>query len=1252
MGDSGVHTFIGVTFVTAGNQTITATDTTTSSITGTSGAIAVSAAAATHFTVSAPSTGTAGSSFSFIVTAADQFNNTVTGYGGTVHFTTTDGVHSLPVDSTLSSGSSTFNATLDTAGNQTITATDITTSSLTGTSNIITIGAAGVDHLRVSAPSTGTAGSAFSVTVTALDAFNNTATTYLGTVHFTKSDSGTGSAVPANYTFVAGDNGVHTFTGGVTFVTAGSQTVTATDTTTSSITGSATVRVSPAAATHFTLAASPTSTTAGGSVNVTVTAQDAFNNTATGYTGTVHFTSTDGQAGLPANSTLTSGTRIFSVPLRTAGPQTVTATDTVTSSITGTSNVVNVNATGLSRFLVSVPATATTGSAFSFTVTAVDPFFNLVNSYNGTVHFTSSDGAANLPVNTTLTNGTASPSITLNTSGSQTITATDVSNGSLNGTSSSIAVRGLTVSSFTATPTGFTVAFSKPFVNSSSNPINIYDAASASYGAADVTLVGSGSIGTIKGTLIINATNTGFTFVKTNVVPGGTTAGLLAAGTYTATLVSSSTAFKDTTGALLDGNNSGVNGTSFTTTFTVGALAGVAVTVPDFARGPDSTDVINVPNNSTNGIPIALSSGSGVTDATFVLNYNANLLSITGGTVNPALTGATFTVTTSGSGTSAQATIVFHSPTALAAAAVRLGGLTATVPANAAYKSKALLHFASLSVNNGAIAAVGDDGLEVVAFLGDASGDGTYTSADSGLISRVSSAADSGFAAFPVLDPVILGDLSGDGKITAVDASLANNYLSGTTVTQVPNYPGAPSNNPAGPDPALSIPTALLVGTDGTVVVPVEIDDPKPDGSTGVTQALLALTYDPSVFSVSAADIHLGSVPTGGTGWTLQSTINSTTGEIGIILFSATPISTSTGGSLVNITFHVQPGATPQATSVNLATAVNPTGHRVITTALDDNQGPLTLHPAPTALAAPVAGSVSATPDVGSLANDAQLPAEAAESRSPGYETVSVGAAGISEWSPSLLTDEAGAGTVPTTTFTISSSATPLVPRSSGIGELVDQVFRELARSLRDSAGRPLTGDELNASAKPLSAGLPGTMGEQPRGMEALLVDGALAEARELTDLDAALLEEMALDGRDLSADWLGQQTGDDLASRDHYFAGDVDDGDPSPATYRMSYPCLAGVFAKMEGLFWQTVWRDCRPASTYARKGGVRQNAAFWHTPPDTVSSHRTNGLVPKLIIRRTNRTCSLRPSRLFLPNALIDRSGKKGELRKQKRV
>src|SRR5207302_1154333 len=155
------------------------------------------------------------------VTALDQFNNVATGYTGTVHFTSTDGAATLPPNSTLTNGVGNFVVTLRTVGTQTVTATDTVTSSITGTSNNITVNTATVNHLAITAPSSTAAGAAFTITVTAQDAFNNTVPGYLGTIHFTKSDGGTGSVVPPDYTFVSGDNGVHTFTNGVTFVTAG-----------------------------------------------------------------------------------------------------------------------------------------------------------------------------------------------------------------------------------------------------------------------------------------------------------------------------------------------------------------------------------------------------------------------------------------------------------------------------------------------------------------------------------------------------------------------------------------------------------------------------------------------------------------------------------------------------------------------------------------------------------------------------------------------------------------------------------------------------------------------------------------------------------------------------------------------------------------------------------------------------------------------------------------------------------------------
>src|SRR5436190_4578946 len=102
---------------------------------------------ATHFAVSAPSAVIQYFSFNVTVTALDQFNNVVTGYPGTVHFTSTDinpnGTH-LPPDTTLTNGTGTFIARLGTPGFQTITATDTASEGITGTSGNIFVNAKGI----------------------------------------------------------------------------------------------------------------------------------------------------------------------------------------------------------------------------------------------------------------------------------------------------------------------------------------------------------------------------------------------------------------------------------------------------------------------------------------------------------------------------------------------------------------------------------------------------------------------------------------------------------------------------------------------------------------------------------------------------------------------------------------------------------------------------------------------------------------------------------------------------------------------------------------------------------------------------------------------------------------------------------------------------------------------------------------------------------------------------------------------------
>jgi autotransporter-associated beta strand protein len=199
-------------------------------------------------------------------------------------------------------------------------------------------------HFQVvpSVPTT-VAGVPFSITVTALDSQNHPDSAYQDTVHFTTTDSGLGFAVPVDYTFTLADAGVHTFTNGVTLVTAGNQTITATDTVTPGITGSAPVTVEPAGTDHFKVSI-PSAAVAGVPVSFTVTAQDQFNNTTPNYAGLVHFTSSDLFAGLPIDSPLANGVGSFLATFGSVGNQTVTGTDTITPAIFGISNPVMVAA--------------------------------------------------------------------------------------------------------------------------------------------------------------------------------------------------------------------------------------------------------------------------------------------------------------------------------------------------------------------------------------------------------------------------------------------------------------------------------------------------------------------------------------------------------------------------------------------------------------------------------------------------------------------------------------------------------------------------------------------------------------------------------------------------------------------------------------------------------------------------------------------------------------------------------------------
>ena len=340
--DQGQHTFTA-TLRTAGQQTITVTDV-SRGVMGRLSTTVIPGPAQTLTLSGLPPQVTAGHAAAVTVTLYDASGNVATGYTGTVHFSSTDTQASLPADSTVSGGSGTFNVTLGTAGNQTVTVRDTAQSTLSSTAATTVVPGA-LDHFSVTASvdASGTvAGSPLDVTVTAQDAYSNTVTTYTGTVTFSSQDP-YGATLPADYTFRTSDQGQATFAAGATLYTAGVWDVTATDTT-NGASGSDFIGVTAAPAVSFQVIA-PTSATSGMAFDVTLVAVDPYGNVDTNYQGTVTWTTTDTDPGvmLPVDYTFQptdAGVVTFpgGVTLVTPGDQTLTATDTV-SGINGSATV-------------------------------------------------------------------------------------------------------------------------------------------------------------------------------------------------------------------------------------------------------------------------------------------------------------------------------------------------------------------------------------------------------------------------------------------------------------------------------------------------------------------------------------------------------------------------------------------------------------------------------------------------------------------------------------------------------------------------------------------------------------------------------------------------------------------------------------------------------------------------------------------------------------------------------------------------
>ena len=239
------------------------------------------------------------------------------------------------------------------------------------------------------------------------------------------------------------------------------------------------------------------------------------------------------------------------------------------------------------------------------------------------------------------------------------------------------------------------------------------------------------------------------------------------------------------------------------------------------------------------------------------------------------------------------------------------------------FSSKDVLDIDALQINGSAAGGMDDDGLHVVAFPGDVTGNGSYSTLDLQRMLRVLSDLDTGFSAFQLADPVIVADVSGNGVFNSIDLTLLLREISGIDQASIPPIPGGVTPLvQGGPDPYLSLPQSVSGRPGDVITVPVNLDT-----AAGLESAQLRLAYDASALEV--VDVRLGGL-TGGFEYLIRRN------EPGVLHLDMTGSQALEGGagSLVDIDVRIKPQAPPGVQAIDLQWAML-------------NDGGLTLNPAP-----------------------------------------------------------------------------------------------------------------------------------------------------------------------------------------------------------------------------------------------------------------------------------------------------------------
>jgi len=423
---SGVATFSNLILDTAGTYTLKATSGTLTPATSTGISVGAAIANKLAFTTEPPSSDTAGTVFSAVVTVEDQYNNTVTNSSASVTIASTPTGVSGKLTVSASSGVATFsNLLLNTLGSYTLTATSGTLTSATSNSISISSGPPSKLVFTTGPPSTGTAGTSLSpaVVVTVEDAEGNTVTSSSAQVTIASSPAGVSGTLT-----VSASSGVATFSN-LLFNAPNSYTLTASSGTLTPATSTGiTISVGPASKLVFTTEPPPTGTAAGTAFGTVVTVEDAGGNVVTSSSASITLTPSSGSWDSSATPTVSAvnGVATFTnLILDTAGNYMLTASSGTLTAATSTTIVIGAAVPYKLAFTTQPPSSDTVGADFGAAVTVEDQYGNKVTNSSASVTIASTPAGVSGTLTVAASSGVATFSgLSFSSANTYTLTAT------------------------------------------------------------------------------------------------------------------------------------------------------------------------------------------------------------------------------------------------------------------------------------------------------------------------------------------------------------------------------------------------------------------------------------------------------------------------------------------------------------------------------------------------------------------------------------------------------------------------------------------------------------------------------------------------------------------------------------------------------------------------------------------------------------------------------------------------------------